>query len=77
MPRFARPDTRTAYLRYGAVWGMLRESLEVVVAEAGWRPVFAFAMTLQPSAAVYAAVPIPTAYSRISIASEQQTRTNR
>jgi hypothetical protein len=35
MPRFARPDTRTVYLRYRAVWGMLPESLEAVVAEAG------------------------------------------
>jgi hypothetical protein len=39
MPRFARPDTQTVYLRYGAVWGMLRESSEIVVEEAGWRPV--------------------------------------
>jgi hypothetical protein len=39
MPRFARPDTRPVYLRYRAVWGMLRESLEAVLAEAGWRPV--------------------------------------
>ena len=56
---------------------MLRESLEAVVAEAGWRPVFASAMTLQPSAAVYAAVPdtegVPSDLNRL----EQQTRTNR
>src|SRR5688572_27966819 len=36
---------------------MLRESLEAVVAEAGWRPVVASAMTLQPPAAASAAVP--------------------
>jgi len=76
VPRFARPDTRPVHLRYGAVWGMLRESLEVVVAEAGWRPVFAFAMTLQPSAAVTPQCPhhsVPSDLDRL----EQQTRTNR
>jgi hypothetical protein len=77
MPRFARPDTRTVYLRYRAVWGMLRESLEAVVAEAGWRPVFASAMTLRPPRCGLrrSADPdsVPSDLNRL----EQQKRTNK
>ena len=36
---------------------MLRESPKAGDEEASWRPVFASAMTLQPTAAVFAAVP--------------------
>jgi hypothetical protein len=51
---------------------MLRESLEAEGAEAGWRPVLASAMTLQPPAAAFAAVPDTGSTRAISTSSWDQ-----
>src|SRR5437867_570731 len=72
MPAGASEATRTVYLRYRAVWGHAARIVRGHPRGGGLATGFAFAMTLQPSAAVYAAVPIPTAYPRISIASSSR-----